>query len=55
MCWFVTTEIRLRNQNCNCLVVKEGTKYVCMSVYVSKQVKIKLVLNEIQLDSLSDG
>ena len=30
---------------------KENSKYVCMSAYVSKQVKVRLALNEIQLDS----
>ena len=30
---------------------KEGGKYVFMSVHVGKQVKIRLALNELQLDS----
>ena len=30
---------------------KKGRKYVYMLVYVSKQVKVRLTSNEIQLDS----
>ena len=50
-CYFVTAYTKLSS----CMWIKtskECRKYEWMSTYVNKQVKVRLALNEIQLDSL---